>query len=128
MKKTFLIFLSIGLALSIQAQTIDNHMLEQFRSGFVKDNSTGAFQNILTGDANIAKLAKNREVAGKTDHYFKYRVDVKGITNQYSSGRCWMFTSLNVLRPDVRDIFQTESFAFSHNYLYFWDMLEKSNL
>jgi bleomycin hydrolase len=128
MKKTFLIFLSIGLALSTQAQTIDNHMLEQFRSGFVKDNSTGAFQNILTGDANIAKLAKNREVAGKTDHYFKYRVDVKGITNQYSSGRCWMFTSLNVLRPDVRDILQTESFAFSHNYLYFWDMLEKSNL
>ena len=39
-----------------------------------------------------------------------------------------MFTSLNVLRPDVQELLQTESFAFSHNYLYFWDLLEKSNL
>lgn len=128
MKKTFFIFLLLCASSFARAQTIDNHLLEQLRSGFEKDPHTVALQNILTGEANLAKLAKNREAEGKTDHYFKYRVNVKGITNQYSSGRCWMFTSLNVLRPDVRELLQTESFAFSHNYLYFWDLLEKSNL
>src|SRR5699024_7840679 len=62
------------------------------------------------------------------DHYFKYRVNVKGITNQKQSGRCWMFTSMNVLRPSVMEKYGLDEFDFSHNYLYFWDILEKANL
>lgn len=128
MKKTFLLCSLMAISLFSYAQTLDANVLQELRTGFVKDSRDVALQNVLTGDANITKNAKNREVAGKTDHFFKYRVPVKGITNQYSSGRCWMFTSLNVLRPEAREMLQTDAFAFSHNYLYFWDMLEKSNL
>jgi bleomycin hydrolase len=39
-----------------------------------------------------------------------------------------MFTSTNVLRPQVMKKYNISKFHFSHNYLYFWDMFEKSNL
>ena len=42
-----------------------------------------------------------------------------GITDQGSSGRCWYFSTANVLRGGLR---------FSTVYGYFYDMLEKANL
>lgn len=110
------------------AQQITDKDLQEIRGSFQKDASTKAIQNILTNDKNIRDNALNRDVQGQIDHYFKYRADVKGITNQYSSGRCWMFTSMNVLRPSVMKKYNISQFDFSHNYLYFWDIFEKANL
>jgi bleomycin hydrolase len=90
--------------------------------------STQAIQNAITNSESIRELSLNRSKIGTTDHYFKYRVDVKGITDQENSGRCWMFTSMNTIRPNVMKKFNLKAFDFSHNYNYFWDMFEKSNL
>ena len=113
---------------SLGAQTIGAGELQQIKAGFVKDANTAALQNMLTQDNNIKNKTLNWDMQGKIDHYFKYRVNVKGITNQYNSGRCWMFTSMNVLRPSVMEKYNVASFDFSHNYNYFWDIFEKSNL
>lgn len=110
------------------AQTVGEKELNDIQGSFKKDAATKAIQNVLTNDKDIRSNALNREVQGKIDHYFKYRVNVNGITDQKSSGRCWMFTSMNVLRPSIMEKFNINSFDFSHNYLYFWDMFEKSNL
>ncbi len=119
---------SITLGLNVFAQNITEKDLENIRESFKKDAPTRAIQNILTADKSIRDNALNRELQGKIDHYFKYRVDVKGITDQQSSGRCWMFTSMNVLRPSVMKKYNLNQFDFSQNFLYFWDILEKSNL
>lgn len=113
---------------SLCAQTISDKELQEIKESFKKDASTKAIQNVLTNDKNIRDNALNRDAQGKMDHYFKYRVDVKGITDQHQSGRCWMFTSMNVLRPEIMRKYNIGEFDFSHNYLYFWDMFEKSNL
>ena len=110
------------------AQSITDKDLQEIQGSFKKDAATTAIQNILTSDKNIKDNALNRELQGKVDHHFKYRVKVKGITNQEGSGRCWMFTSMNVLRPRVMEKYNLSNFDFSHNYLYFWDIFEKSNL
>ena len=110
------------------AQSISDKDLQEIQSSFKKDAATKAIQNVLTGDKNIRANALNHELQGKIDHFFKYRVNVKGITDQHSSGRCWMFTSMNVLRPVVMEKYNINSFDFSHNYSYFWDIFEKSNL
>ncbi len=112
----------------LQAQTIGTEELSRLQESFVLDAPTRAIQNVLTSDKNIKSCALNRELQGKIDHYFKYRVNVKGITDQKQSGRCWMFTSMNVLRPGIMEKYNVGEFDFSHNYLYFYDMLEKSNL
>lgn len=110
------------------AQAVSEKDLQEIQGSFKKDASTKAIQNILTNDKSIRDNALNRDLQSKIDHYFKYRVNVKGITNQQSSGRCWMFTSMNVLRPLVMEKYDLNQFDFSHNYLYFWDIFEKSNL
>lgn len=128
MKKIlFITVLSISCS-GIFAQALTDKDLNDIRSSLKKDASTQAIQNILTTDKNIKENALNRELQGKIDHFFKYRVNVKGITDQHSSGRCWMFTSMNVLRPSVMEKYNLKHFDFSHNYTYFWDIFEKSNL
>lgn len=117
-----------AITIGAGAQQITEKDLKEIQSSFVMDGSTKALQNIITNESNLRKLTLNREVQGQTDHYFKYKVDVKGITDQHQSGRCWMFTSMNVLRPSVMKQFNMKEFDFSHNYNYFWDMFEKSNL
>ncbi|MCT4602003.1 MAG: C1 family peptidase, partial [Marinifilum sp.] len=108
--------------------SVDAKTLNEIRSSFSMNASTQAIQNAITNSESIRELSLNRSKIGTTDHYFKYRVDVKGITDQENSGRCWMFTSMNTIRPNVMKKFNLKAFDFSHNYNYFWDMFEKSNL
>ncbi|MDR0845318.1 MAG: C1 family peptidase [Tannerella sp.] len=128
MKRTIFISLALLTAAGAAGQTISEKDLQEIRATFKPAGETKALQNILTNDRDIRSNALNRERQGKTDHYFKYRVKVKGITDQKSSGRCWMFTSMNVLRPLVMEKYKVGEFDFSHNYLYFWDIFEKANL
>lgn len=112
---------------SLMAQNLTKGELDQIRSGFKMDAYTKAMQNALSS-TDINQLAWNRANVGTTDQFFTYRVDVSGITNQKSSGRCWMFSSLNIFRPMVMKQFNLSEFEFSENYLYFYDLLEKANL
>lgn len=128
LSRLFTVLCAVGAVSTANAQNLGEAELQQLKGTFVKDAQTVAVQNILMGDKNIKGKTKNQNVVNGVDHFFKYRVDVKGITNQYSSGRCWMFTSLNALRPEAMKKYNNSRFAFSHNYNYLWDMLEKSNL
>ncbi len=125
-----LLVLILGTSMLVFSQNkgeISQKQLETFKQFHNKAVANNAISNALSNN-NINKLALNRKSVGKIDHNFKYRVDVNGITNQKSSGRCWMFTGLNVLRPKVMKRYNLDKFEFSTNYLYFYDLLEKSNL
>ena len=119
-------FLFLG---SINAQEkISEEVLKEIQTSYLKDPYTKAARNALINN-EISDLAKNWDQTGKLDHYFDYRVEIEGSrTDQKSSGRCWMFTSMNVMRPKVMEQLNTDDFEFSENYLYFWDLFEKSNL
>lgn len=62
-------------------------------------------------------------------HIFNTRIPHEGlpITNQRSSGRCWLFASTNVFRVAFMKRHNLESFELSQAYLFFWDKLEKAN-
>ena len=124
----FAAMLLCGASAVANAQSIGEQELAQIKRSFVKDAHTTAVQNILLGDANIKNKTKDLSKVNEVDHFFKYRVDVKGITDQKSSGRCWMFTSMNALRPTAQKKYEYNRFDFSHNYNYFWDIFEKANL
>lgn len=115
-----------GFTLPASAQQkgiITSSLLEKMRTA---DLDQGRI-NVISNN-NIDDLIVNRSYVGKIDHYFGVKLDIKGITDQESTGRCWLFTSLNVIRQKVREKFNIESFEFSQNYPFFWDQLEKSNL
>ena len=119
MKKTLITTTLFLACFGVFAQALSEKDLQEIQSSFKKDASTKAIQNILTADKDIKGNALNRDLQGKIDHYFKYRADVKGITNQLSSGRCWMFTSMNVLRTQppvfLGYLRKVESFPRKHH-------------
>ena len=59
---------------------------------------------------------------------FAYQVHTKGITDQKQSGRCWLFTGMNVLRSQAINAHSLPELELSQVYLFFYDQLEKSNL
>ena len=98
------------------------------RSASYEDNAYDkAISNALAG-VNIATLAVNADNAAMIDTHFSDRVKTKGITDQQSSGRCWLFTGLNVLRAKMIDKYDLPGMEFSQSYLFFYDQLEKANL
>ena len=136
MKHSFLIFAVAGMmAIPASAQEragnpeggISSEMIERIRTSWKATPSDKALKNALAG-TSIATLAINSDNAAMIDTHFSDRVRTKGITDQESSGRCWLFTGLNVLRAKMIDKYDLPSFEFSQNYLFFYDQLEKSNL
>ena len=106
---------------------ISAEMLVEISKGYAGDAKDKAIKNALAG-TSIATLAVNSENAAMIDTHFSDRVKTKGITDQQSSGRCWLFTGLNVLRAKMIDKYDLPGMEFSQNYLFFYDQLEKANL
>ncbi|WP_288316210.1 C1 family peptidase [uncultured Mediterranea sp.] len=132
MKKQFLSVFALTAALfSAQAQDnkggISPDMLGQIRQTYQGTASDKALRNAI-GNNSIRNLALNQENMQDMDTHFSVRVNSKGITDQQSSGRCWLFTGLNVMRAKAIAKYGMPAFEFSEIYPFFWDQLEKSNL
>ena len=106
---------------------ISAEMLSEISKGYEGDADDRAIRNALAG-SSIATLSVNADNAAMIDTHFSDRVKTKGITDQQSSGRCWLFTGLNVLRAKMIAKYDLPGMEFSQNYLFFYDQLEKANL
>ena len=106
---------------------ISAEMLSEISRGYAGDADDRAIRNALAG-SSIATLAVNADNAAMIDTHFSDKVKTKGITDQKSSGRCWLFTGLNVLRAKMIDKYDLPAMEFSQNYLFFYDQLENANL
>ena len=106
---------------------ISPEMLAQISATYEDNLYDKAISNALAG-TSIATLAINADNAAMIDTHFSDRVKTKGITDQKSSGRCWLFTGLNVLRAKMIDKYELPGMEFSQSYLFFYDQLEKANL
>ena len=131
MKKLIICAALMVGALGTSAQTkdggISSDMLSRISKSYTGSAEQKAIRNALSSNS-IAALAVNSESLAMIDTHFSDRVKTKGITNQLSSGRCWLFTGLNVLRAKMIDKYDLPSMEFSQNYNSFYDLLEKSNL
>ena len=133
MKKIFLTLLLSAPALLLGAQEaakggITAEMLASFRKAQTTDKAaTTALRNALAG-TSINQLATNPNNPDANDTYFSNEVPSKGITDQQSSGRCWLCTGLNVMRAQMIKEHNLGEFQFSQSYCFFYDQLEKANL
>ena len=127
-------FIACGLlscALTLQAQTrdggIDVQMMQQIRKAGLTPSDRALSNAIATN--SIDDLARNFRNAGPVDTYFSVETPKQNIQDQKSSGRCLLFTGLNVLRSKfARQHKDSLKIEFSHVYLSFYDQLEKANL
>lgn len=129
MKKFAYLLLAIFYSMASFSQNgaISDKMMEKIRQGYSATSARKAARNALSKNS-IAVLAVNAENAAMMDTHFTYEVPTKGRTDQQSSGRCWLFTGLNVLRAEMISKYNLGEFQFSQNFCSFYDLLEKSNL
>jgi len=127
MKKIFSFIALIAIVFQVSSQSIQKDDIQKMSEAFHQLESHKALQNAISNN-DIRKLALNRENVGDVNTYINHIVKTEGISNQESSGRCWMFTGLNVMRAKVIEKYDLPDFEFSQNYLFFYDQLEKANL
>ncbi len=137
-KRTGMPLRSLALAFAIGAVTLAGHaarpdagispaMLEQMKARYEDNASNRALRNAMAG-TSIDVLALNAENRNALDSHFSHRVKSSGITDQKRSGRCWLFTGLNVLRSQMMAKNNLGELKLSQAYNFFYDQLEKSNL
>ena len=127
MRHLLFFFVSILISSSASAQGISTDMLQRLQKKGELTASERAIRNGLASN-DIRTFAVNSDNQGEQYTYFSNSVPSKGITDQKSSGRCWLFTGLNVLRSKVINRRNLNELEFSQVYLFFYDQLEKSNL
>ena len=131
MKLQSIIALSaMAFACAATAQTkggISEEMMNEIRTYADHSPSQKALRNAVANNA-IQTLVVNNDNPNRLDMNFTHRVPSKGITNQRSSGRCWLFTGLNFLRAQAMLKHDLPELKLSQNYNFFFDQLEKSNL
>lgn len=106
---------------------ISSEMLGRLRSTYENTPSDRALRNAMAA-TSIDKIATNANGRAATSAEMSHRVKSRGITDQKSSGRCWLFTGLNVLRSQMMAEHDLPELKLSQSYNFFYDQLEKANL
>ena len=103
-------------------------MLRQMEAMQPQSAANQALANAIAGN-KIDDLAKNYRNSATMTSNFSVETPKQSIHDQKSSGRCWMFSGLNVLRANfAKANDQKRTVEFSQAYLFFYDQLEKANL
>lgn len=131
-KKVLVMSALIAVTGAMDAQTkeggISQKMIEKIETGQPSSIANKALFNAIAGN-KIDDLTKNHSNQIAFDTHFSIETPSQSIMDQQSSGRCWLFSGLNVLRSDfaLKDK-QKRVVEYSQDYLFFWDQLEKANL
>ena len=106
---------------------INTAAIEKWDTLFQADHNNRLLQNTLL-QHDLKSVATDMNVVQETQMCFSDEVKSGTILAQKQSGRCWLFSALNVIRVKaMAKKHLSPDFAFSPTYLYFWDKLEKSN-
>ena len=108
-------------------QAITPKKLEEFNKEYLADNTARIVRNALT-ENSIKTIAKRLEGKAENPNFFSIDIKTLPVTNQMATGRCWLFSSLTILREMIAKKYDIkEQFELSQNYLAFYDKLEKIN-
>ena len=103
---------------------ISTQMLQQMEKQYAANPSSKALFNAIASNS-IDDLSKNFKNQGAVDTNFSTETPKQSIHDQKQSGRCWMFSGLNVLRSNfAKQHKDTLTVEFSQDYLFFYDQLE----
>lgn len=109
-----------------ELQPLSGDALAALRDEFDADGTNRLSMNAVTA-AGIDKVARNYDRARLLQRRFSTTVDNGEATHQDRSGRCWLFSSLNVARFIAKKNMNLKQFEFSQNYAMYFDKLERIN-
>lgn len=101
--------------------------LAEFSANFNADPKNQVIAR-AAGRNGVLEASYNERVAGRLTRVFSTELPTDNVTNQKQSGRCWLFSTLNVLRHNFGAKNKAKNFTLSQSYNFFWDKLERANL
>ena len=107
-------------------QSITGEDLHSFRQQY-ESNPISQVATRAASKCSVNDICYDTPHAKRMSHKFSVNVPTMGATNQKSSGRCWIFASMNILREKVAKDLKLESFELSQSFISFYDHLEKAN-
>ena len=107
---------------------INTKFLQKCEEEFNSNPSNVISRNAIVAIGSMISTTNSNRI-NDINHVFMNSIKKKNLrsTNQGQSGRCWMFSGLNMFRHSVIQALNLENFEFSETYLFFWDKLERSN-
>lgn len=105
---------------------ITKQLLNKFASDYASNSLNKVARHALQNN-DINSAADVMEASGALKNRFSIDIKTLPVANQKQSGRCWIFSGLNVLREITANKLNLEAFEFSQNYTAFYDKLEKAN-
>jgi bleomycin hydrolase len=106
-------------ALSIAAPTSSDGSLtlsnvSSWENDISSDSKAQLARTVLV-QTDIREVLVSRQSRVATTHIFNHEIDFKTgpVTNQKSSGRCWLFATTNVLRYDIMKKLKLKEFQLS---------------
>lgn len=109
-----------------ELKALSNETLKDLRKQFESGENNRLAMNAVTA-AGIDKVARNYDRARLLQRRFSTSVDNGEATHQDHSGRCWLFSSLNVARFVAKKAMGLKEFEFSQAYAMYYDKLERIN-
>ncbi|HRX41196.1 MAG TPA: C1 family peptidase [Clostridia bacterium] len=110
----------------MKGKSISQEAIEGFRRTTESNPCHAILQKALV-NSGIEAVTMNQQSEINMQYTFSTEIKTGDITHQKSSGRCWMFAGMNVLRKQIMDKCNLKTFELSQNYLLFYDKLEKAN-
>ena len=114
---------------------LDQTRLKDLCTAFDEREANHAAMNAVT-QVGIDEVAHNYNRSRLLQHRFSVSIDNGTVTSQAHSGRCWLFSSLNVARFVARKALNIDDestanpmgdFELSQNYAMYYDKLERVN-
>ncbi|GAA5859071.1 hypothetical protein JCM8547_003991 [Rhodosporidiobolus lusitaniae] len=94
-----------------------------------ESNPKHRLASTVLSKANFTEQLVSRKAQRQVPQVFNVALSTEGnpVTNQKSSGRCWLFASTNYLRILMARKYDLDEFQLSQSYLFFVDSLSKAN-
>jgi len=110
------------------AGELTEEVLTKLRSEFFSSDKNRLALNVCSRSDPL-EACLQRSCLENTVHIYNHKVETEGkpVTNQKSSGRCWLFACLNVARQPFVKQHNLEDFEFSQGHLFYWDKIERAN-
>ena len=106
--------------------TITKKMIQDWNEAF-ENSRERKLASLALSKSALNAVAFSQEKANAMHQKFSVEVKTMDVTDQQSSGRCWLFAATNVLREHIGKKLNIENFELSQSYLAFWDKFERSN-
>ena len=108
------------------SQSITPENIQQFRAAYAS-NTVSRVATKAASKCAVNDICYDTQHAKLMNHKFSVNVPTMSALNQKQSGRCWIFSSMNILREKVAKELNLDSFELSQSFISFYDHLEKAN-